>query len=1168
MHSPRFNKIIPVLLGMILFVFSTALWTQNLEIHYINVQQGQSTFIIGANGTTILFDGGNEFKGTDEVVPYLQGLGYTTSQPLDYIIASHRDTDHYRGLTEVMNYGYDALHVYDNGSDKTNIFVEDFLAAAAQTTAGGVAAIPLGQVIDLGNGATATCVATNGSVIGTGPIQGGQDNENDRSVCLLIEFGNFDYLVTGDLGGGPDDYACTGRSTSQVNIESPLVMAIMPAGSNPMLSAYGLELAHVGHHGSESSTNSDYMNLLTPTVACISVGAGQGDGWYHPRIDVVENVLGALAPCITAPAALVLQTEEGAPTGEKTSYAGYCVGDIVITTDGVNSYNVSANGAVSQGPDERTAAGLPATFYFDEYIGTDNPPILYNIHEENVSETTADIVWDTNEPATSMVRYGTSPGSYPMNVSSSNLTVNHSLNLPSLTPYTTYYYVVESTDATSHTTISDEHSFTAIHPDNVKIVFSEVFYDTPGTDADEEWIELYNNSPVTIDVGGWKIIDNNGAGASYTIPGGTAIAAGTFLTIAADSIGFTNLYGYNADVYGYLPALNNDGEALILKDKSGNTKDEVGWEGGATAGLPVGWGSSTEPSASTGYTVVRTDPMVDTDTYADWSTDPDNGFPQTQVLSDPDQHKVVFSEIFYDTPGYDSEEEWIELYNNTAVGLDIGGWTITDNNGLGSTYTIPSDTVIAPYTHLTIATDNTGFNALYGYDADLSGSIPALNNDGDTLILKDDESRIKDKVAWEGGATGGIPDGWGSTSLPSAPTGSSVVRTDPAVDTDTYADWSTAPDNGNPEIQSRVVISEVLYDTPGTDSVEEWIELYNNSPVAVDIGGWKITDNNGSGATVVIPAGETIAPGTYYTLAVDSTGFYSLYGYQADLYAAIPALNNDGDTLILKDSFGTVKDAAAWEGGASAGIPDDWGSTSLPSASTGYTVVRTDSTVDTDTYADWTTAANNGDPQTQGSAPDTTPPVISDVQATSITQDSAVIQWTTDEASDSVVEYGTSSGNYTHSSSDSAMVTAHSVSLSGLTASTTYYYRVKSTDASDNTANSTEYQFTTLDPPPDEPMINVIYLTTQKQGSKTKAIATITVTSNGSPVEGAVVDVTWSGSYVGTDQDSTNASGEVTFESGTTKDKTWSFTITVDDITKTGYYWNSAGSEISETISN
>ena len=103
---------------------------------------------------------------------------------------------------------------------------------------------------------------------------------------------------------------------------------------------------------------------------------------------------------------------------------------------------------------------------------------------------------------------------------------------------------------------------------------------------------------------------------------------------------------------------------------------------------------------------------------------------------------------------------------------------------------------------------------------------------------------------------------------------------------------------------------------------------------------------------------------------------------------------------------------------------------------------------------------------------------------------------------------------------------------------------------------------------PVEPMINVIYLTTQKLGSKTQAIATITVTSNGSPVEGAVVDVTWSGTCPGTGQDSTNSSGEVTFYSEKTKDKTWSFTITVDGITKTGYYWDSGNSEISETISN
>jgi beta-lactamase superfamily II metal-dependent hydrolase len=1152
---------------MSVLILPAGLSAQNLEIHYINVQQGQGVLIIGPNGTTILFDGGTEFKGTDEVVPYLQSVGIATSQPLDYIIASHRDTDHYWGLTEVMNYGYDALNVYDNGSDKTNIFVDDFLAAAAATTAGGCVPMTLGEVIDLGNGATATCVAVNGYVLGMGLVPNGQDNENDRSVALLVEYGDFEYICTGDMGGGSDDYSCTGRSTTQVNIESPLVQAIMPAGPNPKLTQYGVEIAHVAHHGSESSTNSEFMNLFSPSVACISVGPGQGIGWYHPRIDVVENVLSAQAPCITAPAALVLQTEEGDPVGEKTSYAGYCVGDIVITTDGINSYNINANGAVSSGPDERTAAGLPATYYFDEYTAIDGAPSLYNIHEENVSETSAQILWSTNEVATSVVRYGTESGNYTMTESNGTLTYSHNLTLSSVTPHTTYYYIVESTDSTSNTTTSVEYSFTAIHPDNVKVVFSEVFYDTPGTDSDEEWVELYNNTPVTMDLGGWKIVDNNGAGSSWSIPSGTTIAPYTYITIGHDSASFLNLYGYDADAYGYLPALNNDGDAMILKDKSGNVKDAVGWEGGSTGGLPTGWGSVTDPSAGTGYTIFRVDPTSDTGTYADWDVASNNGDPQTQGTSDPTQQKVVFSEVFYDTPGTDGDEEWIELYNNTAVALDIGGWTITDNNGTYNTYTIPAGEKIAPGSYFTIAADSVGFKALYGYDADLYGSIPLLNNDGDALVLKDSTGLVKDKVAWEGGASAGVPAEWGSSSLPSASTGNSIVRSDVLTDTDTYSDWSTAPNNGNPLTQGKVVFSEVLYDTPGTDSIEEWVELYNNSPVTVEIGGWKITDNNGSGGTFTIPAGATIAPNTYYSVATDSAGFTALYGYAPDTSGALPALNNDGDALVLKDMSGIVKDTVAWEGGATAGLPDGWGSTSLPIAATGETIVRTDSTVDTDTYADWSTASNNGNPQTQGASQgDTTPPVISNVLEYSVSNNDAVIQWDTDEASDSVVEYGTTSGTYTLSASDSALVTSHSVTLTGLSPDTTYYYVVKSTDASSNTATSSEYFFTTDSDPQPQQMVNTIALSTQFVANKNQGVATITVTSGGAAVDGASVNITWSGSYSATDSGTTDTNGQVTFLTAKLKDSSGSFTITVNGITKTGYTWDSGNSETSKTV--
>ncbi len=92
---------------------------------------------------------------------------------------------------------------------------------------------------------------------------------------------------------------------------------------------------------------------------------------------------------------------------------------------------------------------------------------------------------------------------------------------------------------------------------------------------------------------------------------------------------------------------------------------------------------------------------------------------------------------------------------------------------------------------------------------------------------------------------------------------------------------------------------------------------------------------------------------------------------------------------------------------------------------------------------------------------DTTPPVISNVSAGNLTSSGATITWTTNENSDSQVEYGltTSYGNTTPLNTSS--VTSHSVGLSGLSANTLYHYRVKSKDASGNLAVSSDFTFTT-----------------------------------------------------------------------------------------------------------
>ena len=92
---------------------------------------------------------------------------------------------------------------------------------------------------------------------------------------------------------------------------------------------------------------------------------------------------------------------------------------------------------------------------------------------------------------------------------------------------------------------------------------------------------------------------------------------------------------------------------------------------------------------------------------------------------------------------------------------------------------------------------------------------------------------------------------------------------------------------------------------------------------------------------------------------------------------------------------------------------------------------------------------------TYGSAPsDTTAPSISAVAATARADGTATVSWTTDEESSSRVRYGTSPTALTGDASDASRVTSHSVNLSGLTAGTTYHFRVSSTDAAGNTGTS------------------------------------------------------------------------------------------------------------------
>jgi thermitase len=124
---------------------------------------------------------------------------------------------------------------------------------------------------------------------------------------------------------------------------------------------------------------------------------------------------------------------------------------------------------------------------------------------------------------------------------------------------------------------------------------------------------------------------------------------------------------------------------------------------------------------------------------------------------------------------------------------------------------------------------------------------------------------------------------------------------------------------------------------------------------------------------------------------------------------------------------------------------------------------------------------------------DTTPPILSNIAASNITSSSADVTWTTNESSDSLVEYGTTQGSHTSSVYNGQLVTNHKVTLTSLQASTLYYYRVTSVDSAKNKAISGDQNFTTLTgPAPDFSISASPRSETVRAGTSTKYTVTLT----------------------------------------------------------------------------
>jgi peptidoglycan/xylan/chitin deacetylase (PgdA/CDA1 family) len=194
------------------------------------------------------------------------------------------------------------------------------------------------------------------------------------------------------------------------------------------------------------------------------------------------------------------------------------------------------------------------------------------------------------------------------------------------------------------------------------------------------------------------------------------------------------------------------------------------------------------------------------------------------------------------------------------------------------------------------------------------------------------------------------------------------------------------------------------------------------------------------GSTTVTPPADTTAPVASAVTATGLSATGATISWTTDEpstsqvnYGATTAY---GSSTVLDSTLATTHTTALT--GLTAGMTYH------------YQVVSTDAAGNTVTSGDYTFAT-----------PDVTPPVISNVMVTGISDSSATVSWTTDEPSTSGVGYGTMTPYGSTTTTDTSLVTTHSATLTGLTGNTTYHYQITSADAAANSTSSLDATFTT-----------------------------------------------------------------------------------------------------------
>lgn len=245
----------------IVFMIGIPLIPKSLKIYFVDVGQGDCTFIVTPQNKTILIDGGGSITdnfdvGKKTLIPYLLDRGYTT---IDYVMLSHFDQDHVGGILSVLE-ELKVKNVIIGKQFENSENLQEFLEIVNEKNIK-VNVVEAGSRIHIEKNLYFDVLwpSSNQEI--------SENSINNNALVCKLNYKNFTMLFTGDI-----------------EEEAEKVLVSKYGGTDILKSA----VLKVAHHGSKSSSIEEFLNLVQPRIALI--GVGENNLYGHPNSNVLARL--------------------------------------------------------------------------------------------------------------------------------------------------------------------------------------------------------------------------------------------------------------------------------------------------------------------------------------------------------------------------------------------------------------------------------------------------------------------------------------------------------------------------------------------------------------------------------------------------------------------------------------------------------------------------------------------------------------------------------------------------------------------------------------------------------------------------------------------------------------------------------------------------------------